>query len=107
MENSTTLNEVLALAGRLSPIDKVRLIERVAPQIERDWPAQDVDHADDLMLVDGTSTVADYGAVLADSDHVRDRIEQWQMQYAVQSEDSVATLHHLREARDADFDDLR
>lgn len=93
MENSTTLNEVLALAGRLSPIDKVRLIEWVAPQIERDWLAQDEGHAADLTL--------------ADSDHVRDQIAQWQMQYAVQSEDSVATLHHLREARDADFDYLR
>jgi hypothetical protein len=32
---------------------------------------------------------------------VRDQIEQWQLQAAVQPEDSVTTLHQLREARDA------
>lgn len=30
-----TLEEVLRLARRLSPVDKVRLIERVAPEVER------------------------------------------------------------------------
>lgn len=107
MENSITLNEVLALAGRLSPIDKVRLIEWVAPQIERELPDQAVDRADDLPPADAISTPGDYAAILTDSDHVRDQIAQWQQHAAVQPEDSVATLHQLREARDADFDYLR
>src|SRR3972149_12282300 len=106
MENSITLNEVLAFAGLLSPIDKVRLIERVAPQIERELPDQAANRADDLPprpMADAASTLADYAAVLADSDHVRDQIEQWQMQYAIQTEDSVATLHQLRQAGGAGF----
>ncbi len=36
MDNTVTLNEVLDLAKRLSPLDKLRLIERVAPQIEQE-----------------------------------------------------------------------
>ncbi|MBI5302066.1 MAG: hypothetical protein HY868_08015 [Chloroflexi bacterium] len=36
MQETVTLNEVLDLVARLSPRDQVRLIERVAPQIERD-----------------------------------------------------------------------
>jgi hypothetical protein len=35
-----TLEEVLKLAKQLSPIDKVRLIERVAPEVERDLAAR-------------------------------------------------------------------
>jgi len=34
-----TLEEVLRLARQLSPVDKVRLIERVAPEVERDLAA--------------------------------------------------------------------
>lgn len=34
--DSVTLDEVLNLARQLSPVDKVRLIERVAPEVERD-----------------------------------------------------------------------
>jgi len=34
--DAVTLEEVLRLARRLSPVDKVRLIERVAPEVERD-----------------------------------------------------------------------
>ena len=103
------LERSAGLARRLSPIDKVRLIERVAPQIERDLqPDQAVTRAGNSRpMVATTSTLADYATVLADSDHVRDQIEQWQMQSAVQPEDSVTTLHQLREARDADFDYLR
>lgn len=33
---TVTLDDVLKLAEQLSPIDKVRLIEHVAPQLERD-----------------------------------------------------------------------
>jgi hypothetical protein len=33
---SATLEEVVSLAKQLSPIDKVRLIERVVPDIERE-----------------------------------------------------------------------
>ena len=43
MDNLVTLNEVLDLAKRLSPLDKLRLIERVAPQIEQELkPTPDV-----------------------------------------------------------------
>ena len=35
MDNAVTLEEVLNLAKQLSPVDKVRLIEYVAPEIER------------------------------------------------------------------------
>ena len=34
MENSVPLEKVLRLAKQLSPRDKLRLIERIAPQIE-------------------------------------------------------------------------
>jgi hypothetical protein len=36
MQQPITLDEVLQLAAQLSPVDKVRLIERIAPQIERE-----------------------------------------------------------------------
>ncbi|MCZ7570127.1 MAG: hypothetical protein M5U01_16290 [Ardenticatenaceae bacterium] len=36
MENGVTLDQVLDLVQQLSLVDKVRLIERVAPQIERE-----------------------------------------------------------------------
>ncbi|HBY97218.1 MAG TPA: hypothetical protein DEP84_25285 [Chloroflexi bacterium] len=36
MENGVTLDQVLDLVEQLSLVDKVRLIERVAPQIERE-----------------------------------------------------------------------
>lgn len=36
MENVVTLTEVLKLVRQLSALDKVRLIERIAPQIERE-----------------------------------------------------------------------
>lgn len=39
MEKTVTLGEVLELVEQLSLVDKVRLIERVAPQIERELPA--------------------------------------------------------------------
>ena len=39
-EDAVTLEEVLKLANQLSPIDKVRLIERVAPEVERDLTAR-------------------------------------------------------------------
>jgi hypothetical protein len=35
MDRITTLDDVLALARQLTPSDKVRLIERLAPEIER------------------------------------------------------------------------
>ena len=35
-DDAVTLEDVLKLARQLSPVDKVRLIERVAPQVERD-----------------------------------------------------------------------
>lgn len=37
-QEKVTLDEVLELASRLSPVDKVRLIERIAPEIERALP---------------------------------------------------------------------
>lgn len=39
MENMITLEMALELVRRLSPRDKVRLIERVASDIEREFPA--------------------------------------------------------------------
>jgi len=36
MENIVPLEKVLELARQLSPMDKLRLIERIAAQIERD-----------------------------------------------------------------------
>ncbi len=35
-DDAVTLEEVLRLAQQLSAIDKIRLIERVAPEVERD-----------------------------------------------------------------------
>lgn len=39
MEQAVTLEDVLHLAMRLSVLDKVRLVERIAPEIERDLQA--------------------------------------------------------------------
>ena len=103
MENSITLIEVLALAERLSPIDKVRLIEWVAPQIERELPDPAILRADNA----SPAWPGDLSDILADSDRVREQIAQWQRQAAIQPEDSALTLHRIREARDADFDYLR
>ena len=41
MTDTVTLDHVLKLAEQLSPLDKVRLIERVAPQLERGLQAID------------------------------------------------------------------
>ena len=39
MEQVVTLEDVLSLAMQLSVLDKVRLVERIAPEIERDLQA--------------------------------------------------------------------
>ena len=39
MENSVTLEQALVLVRRLSPVDKARLIERLALDIERELKA--------------------------------------------------------------------
>ncbi len=39
MGNDVTLDDILGLVKYLSAIDKVRLIERVAPQIEHELPS--------------------------------------------------------------------
>jgi len=39
MERAVTLEEALELARQLSPVDKVRLIERIVPDIERELMA--------------------------------------------------------------------
>ena len=36
MQSTATLNEVFDLAKKLSPRDKIRLIEHMAPEVERD-----------------------------------------------------------------------
>ena len=36
MEKDVTLERVVDLAKQLSPVDKVRLIEQVAPEVERE-----------------------------------------------------------------------
>lgn len=35
-KNDVTLDQVITLARRLPPVEKIRLIERMAPEIERD-----------------------------------------------------------------------
>ena len=40
MEKTVTLTEILELVTRLSLVDKVRLIERIAPQIEQGLSAE-------------------------------------------------------------------
>ncbi len=37
MANSVTLEEVLNLAKQLSPLDRIRLIEQITPQLKRDF----------------------------------------------------------------------
>lgn len=39
-DKAVTLEDVLKLAQRLSPLDKVRLIERVAPEVELNLAAR-------------------------------------------------------------------
>ena len=39
MERAVTLEEALELARQLSPVNKVRLIERIVPDIERELMA--------------------------------------------------------------------
>lgn len=39
MEQAVSLEAVLSLAKQLSPVDKVRLFEKLAPDIERDLQA--------------------------------------------------------------------
>ena len=39
-ETAVTLEQVVSLARRLSPVEKIRLIERIAPDIERDMRPQ-------------------------------------------------------------------
>ncbi len=39
MEQVISLEEVLSLAKQLSPVDKARLFEKLAPEIERDLRA--------------------------------------------------------------------
>ena len=39
VENSVTLEQALVLVRRLSPVDKAQLIERLAPDIERELKA--------------------------------------------------------------------
>lgn len=40
MAESLTLEQIVKLAEQLSPVDKARLIERVAPQITRELEGQ-------------------------------------------------------------------
>ena len=37
MADSVTLEEVLNLAKQLSPLDRIRLIEQITPQLKRDF----------------------------------------------------------------------
>ena len=48
-DDAVTLEEVLKLAQQLSPVDKVRLIERVAPEVERDLAARLEDGSPSLL----------------------------------------------------------
>lgn len=40
MEQGITLETVLQMAQQLSPVDKIRLVERIAPEIERELRAK-------------------------------------------------------------------
>ena len=40
-EAAVTLEQVVSLARRLSPLEKIRLIERIVPDIERDMRPQE------------------------------------------------------------------
>jgi hypothetical protein len=42
MHQPITVDEIVSLAGQLSALDKVRLIERLAPQIAQDLQAKDI-----------------------------------------------------------------
>ena len=37
MSDSVTLEQVLQLAKQLSPLDRIRLIEQITPQLKRDF----------------------------------------------------------------------
>jgi len=37
---TVTLEQVISLARQLPPLEKIRLIEQMAPEIERDMPSQ-------------------------------------------------------------------
>lgn len=41
MKNEPTFDEVLRLVRQLSPADRRRLIERVAPEVESDQPSRE------------------------------------------------------------------
>lgn len=41
MKNTVTLEEILQLAQQLSPVDKVRLIEEMTPQIKQELAKQE------------------------------------------------------------------
>jgi hypothetical protein len=43
MKNTVTLEEILQLAKQLSPVDKVRLIEEMTPQIKRELAKQEAE----------------------------------------------------------------
>jgi hypothetical protein len=49
-ENTMRLDEVMTLALQLSPLDKLRLIERLAPHLERDWIASTQPHSEHRSL---------------------------------------------------------
>ena len=72
MAAAVTLDEVLELAQQLSTVDKIRLIEQVAPQIERELTAEPPTPKRSLL-----GTVADLGPAPSAQDIDEARREAW------------------------------
>jgi len=69
-EQIVTLKDVLRLAKQLSAIDKVRLIEQIAPEIERDLQASQPEPRESLRGIW-------QGLDIADEDIAEARREMW------------------------------
>lgn len=71
--DEVTLELVLELARQLSAVDKVRLIERVAPEVERDLAAPREDPSRSLL-----GLLKDLGPAPSSEDIDTARCEAWQ-----------------------------
>jgi hypothetical protein len=67
-----TLEQVVSLARQLPPVEKIRLIERMVPEIERDMLSQRPSKRKSLL-----GLCADLGPAPSDEDIVEIRHEMW------------------------------
>ncbi len=74
-EHTVTLEEVLSLARRLSPVDKIRLVQQIAPEVERTAIGQAVKRKSLLGLC------ADLGPAPSAEDIDQARREAWMVIY--------------------------